>query len=295
MMNTSETAAPSEQDQKHTGIRAALNPAVYLVSLLPAAGVVLLARQDIWWAGLVAATLAVVLLQHAINLFNDVSDWRLGADTEKFDSWIRAHQGDLRAATWHGALSAVAGIAIGIITLAIADKLWILLLATPMVLLGYLYNAGRRPLSYTALGEWVTGLCYGPGVFGCLYLLTFDSLDAPGATGMLTFAALAMALLLSHQPPQIETDRAAGKQSFAVRYGRQLTVRVAWGLFLLTICSFSLAAHLAGNPLLPGVFIALAVSILLLSFRKTPNPRLFMMGASGIFGAALLVTFLPLG
>ena len=270
----------------------ALNPAVYLVSVLPGVGVSLLAHQDIWWAGLFSATFAVVLLQHAINLFNDVSDWRLGADVEKHDSWIRVHRGDLRVAMLHGALSAVAGILLGIATLVVADKLWILLIAAPMVVLGYLYNAGERPLSYTAMGEWVTGLCYGPGVFGCLYLLAYGSIDVPGAIGMLTFGALAMALLLSHQPPQIETDRAAGKHSFAVRYGREITVRVAWGLYLLALFSFALAAHLAGQSLVLDAFLGCAVLVLLLSLPKTPNPRLFMLGANGVFSATLLIALL---
>jgi 1,4-dihydroxy-2-naphthoate octaprenyltransferase len=270
----------------------ALNPAIYLVSVLPGVGVALLAHQDIGWAGLVAATFAVVLLQHAINLFNDVSDWRLGADVEKHDSWVRAHGGDLRMATLHGALSAVAGILLGVATLVLADKLWILLVATPMVMLGYLYNAGERPLSYTSLGEWVTGLCYGPGVFGCLYLLAYGSVDLPGAIGMLTFGALAMALLLSHQPPQIATDRAAGKHSFAVRYGRDMTVRVAWGLYLLALFSFALAAHLAGQSLVLGAFLGCAILVLLLSLPKSPNPRLFMLGANGAFSATLVIALL---
>ena len=66
--------------------------------------------------------------------------------------------------------------------------------------------------------------------------------------------ALAMALLLSHQPPQIETDRAAGKHSFAVRYGREMTVRAAWGLYLLALFSFALAAYLADQALVLGAF-----------------------------------------
>ena len=59
--------------------------------------------------------------------------------------------------------------------------------------------------------------------------------------GMLAFAAFASALLLSHQPPQIETDRAAGKQSFAVRHGAALTRKVALYLQVLTLLSLLFA------------------------------------------------------
>jgi len=266
-----------------TSIWIALNPAIYLISLLPSAGVVLLSPDHIWWAGLISATFAVVLLQHAINLFNDVADWQLGADTEKHDSWIRAHRGNIRVARLHGALSAIAGVALGIATLAAAGKVWILLIASPMVVLGYLYNAGERPLSYTALGEWVTGLCYGPGVFGCMYLLVNDGLTLAAAIGMLTFAALAMGLLLSHQPSQIKTDRAAGKHSFAVRYGREQTIRVAWGLYLLALGSFAVAAYFAARPMELWIFLLASGTVLAFSYRKETSPRLFMFGASGIF------------
>ena len=52
---------------------------------------------------------------------------------------------------------------------------------------------------------------------------------------MIAFAALAVALLLSHQPPQIETDRRAGKLSFAVRFGvctDRFTARLLFAVFL---------------------------------------------------------------
>ena len=271
-----------------TSVWMALNPAIYLVSLLPAAGVFVLSPGDFWWTGLIAATVAVVLLQHAINLFNDVADWQLGADTEKHDSWIRAHQGNIRVARLHGMLSATAGIILGVATLVTAGKVWILLIASPMVVLGYLYNAGERPLSYTALGEWVTGLCYGPGVFGCLYLLVNDGLNLPAVIGMLTFAALAMALLLSHQPPQIETDRAAGKHSFAVRYGYKKTIRFAWGLYLLALGSFAVAAYLAASPMALWVFLLATGTVLAFSYRKETSPRLFMLGAASVFTLTLV-------
>jgi len=270
-----------------TGVGVALNPAIYLVSLLPALGVILLARQEIWWAGLVCATLAVVLLQHAINVFNDVSDWRLGADTEKFDSWILVHGGDTRVALVHGAISALVGTVLGVATLVLGDKLWILWFATPMVLLGYLYNAGRRPLSYTVLGEWVTGLCYGPGVFGCLYLLAFERLDGPGLLGMMTFASLAVALLLSHQPPQIRTDSAAGKHTFAVRYGRTVTVRTSRWLFLLALLSFAGAIWLTGKRSEFFLFLSFAAIGFMIVFRWTPRPKLLLTTAAGVFFASL--------
>jgi len=145
----------------------ALNPAIYLISLLPGLAVVLLAgKQPYWPSGLALATLAVIFLQHAINVFNDLSDWQLGADTEKMDSWVRFHQQNMQVVAIHGLVSFLTGGLLGLYVLHLSDQYWILAIAAPLVLLGYLYNAGSRPLSYNWTGEWVTGICYGPGVFG---------------------------------------------------------------------------------------------------------------------------------
>lgn len=257
----------------------ALNPPIYLVSVLPGLGVPLLARAEIDHPlGLMLATLAVVLLQHAINLFNDAADWRLGADVEKLDSWVRVHQGRPALAVAHGTLSLLAGGLLGLAVLFTQQQLWILFVALPMVGLGYLYNAGSKPLSYTHLGEWVTGLCYGPGVFGCLWLVAGQVPDARMVAGMVAFAALAVALLLSHQPPQIETDRRAGKRSFAVRFGAARTARVARYLFGLALLALSLAA--AGSA--PAITMLLLAALLALAWVVSGpvSPKRILFAAS---------------
>jgi 1,4-dihydroxy-2-naphthoate octaprenyltransferase len=144
----------------------AFNPAIYLVSILPGITVWLLAASPINHSTLWASTFSVVLLQHGINLLNDAKDWQLGADTEKYDSWVRVHHGSISTTFYHGLFSLITGGILGLLILLINQQLWILKFALPLVALGILYNAGRHPLSYTAAGEWATALCYGPGVFG---------------------------------------------------------------------------------------------------------------------------------
>ena len=114
----------------------ALNPAIYLVSVLPAYGVILLTDESIWFAGVIVATIAVVLLQHAINLFNDVSDWRLGADEFKYDSWVRLYDGNTQIVTRHAVVSVAIGMLLGLLVLGASGKYWILFIAAPLMLLG---------------------------------------------------------------------------------------------------------------------------------------------------------------
>jgi 1,4-dihydroxy-2-naphthoate octaprenyltransferase len=279
-------AARSDTDWRH-----ALNPPIYLVSVLPGLGVPLLAPGPLQhWFGLVLATLAVVLVQHAINLFNDAADWRLGADVEKFDSWVRVHGQRPDRAVLHGGLSLLAGGLLGLAVLWQQDQLWILSIALPMVALGYLYNAGTRPLSYTHLGEWVTGFCYGPGVFGCLWLVAGLDPDAAMLAGMTAFAALAVALLLSHQPPQIETDRQAGKLSFAVRFGAARTILVARLLFAVFVASSGIVLVFSA-PWIAALTIFL-VALLLIAYLAggVVDPKRVLLAASGFVALGLLVS-----
>jgi 1,4-dihydroxy-2-naphthoate octaprenyltransferase len=271
----------------------ALTPAIYLVSILPGVGVWQLVRPTgEALPSLVAATLAVVLVQHAINVLNDVADWRLGADVEKWNSWVRVHGEDLVAATYHGWLSFLAGGLLGLATLAWGERLWVLAFALPLVGLGYLYNSGKRPLSYTRLGEWVTGLCYGPGVFGCLWLVTHQDIDFSTLMGCAAFGCLAVALLLSHQPPQIATDRQAGKQSFAARYGAARTYQTARALFLSFLITWGLALRYSQpHSMALALYIVLSCLVFAGTYVKEFGPKYLLLSSTALFAAQAL--FLP--
>ena len=261
--------------------------------MLPGLGVPLLAHGQLSFGlGLALATLAVVLLQHAINLYNDAADWRLGADVEKFDSWVRVHAEQPHLAVRHGTVSLLLGGLLGLLVLWQQSQWWILWLAVPLLVLGYLYNAGPRPLSYTHLGEWVTGVCYGPGVFGCLWFVAGREMDAQWLAGSVAFAALAMSLLLSHQPPQIATDREAGKLSFAVRYGADRTRSVSYGLFVMFVFAIGTGVWLAAPGWQAGLLMLIAAGFAYRLYGVPPNPKRILVAASAfiLLGSWLVVT-----
>jgi 1,4-dihydroxy-2-naphthoate octaprenyltransferase len=262
----------------------ALNPAIYLISILPGVAVWRLAGATSGTCyALLAATFAVVLVQHSINVLNDVSDWRLGADAEKWDSWVRAHGENLTLASFHGWLSFLAGGLLGLVVLYLSSRLWILAIALPMVGLGYLYNSGKKPLSYTRMGEWVTGLCYGPGVVGCLWLLSGAPIDGRCVLAMAAFAALAVALLFSHQPPQIESDLHAGKHSFAVRFGAQQTYRASRLLFMIFLLTYGLSLGArSSSAVLIAIYCVAAGIAAAAALYKNPNPRLILLLATAV-------------
>jgi len=267
----------------------ALNPAIYLVSILPGAGVWQLLRPSgTALAILLIATLAVVLLQHAVNLLNDVTDWRLGADEEKWNSWVHVHDGDLQATRWHGGIAFAAGLLLALLAAALGERVWLFAYALPWIGLGYFYNEGEPPLSYSPMGEWVTGLCYGPGVFGCLWLVTGAGLAAAPLLGALAFGCLAASVLLSHQPPQIETDRLAGKQSFAVRHGEAKTRQAARALLLVFLTSWAAALWLGDVPGLAG-YLAGSALVFAGSWRARFGPGYLLLSTSGLLLVSMLL------
>lgn len=253
------------------------------MSILPGVAVVLLATTAIPHHALWPATFAVVLLQHGINLLNDTKDWQLGADTFKYDSWVRIHSGNLRITFYHGVISLLAGGILGLTVLLLHQQLWVLSFAFPLVILGILYNAGSRPLSYTALGEWATAICYGPGVFGGLWFVAEQPFNTSALLGMIAFAAFSTALLFSHQPPQIDTDRQAGKNSFAVRHGVQCTYLVATLLSFVSLSLLAIACWLSQRFLTASVFTLGTFCGAIWLKTMAPNPKRILLSALSVF------------
>jgi len=182
-------------------------------------------------------------------------------------------------ALWHGWLSAVVGVGLGMAALMLTHRWWVLELAAPFVIVGLAYNLGPYPLAYTSLGEWVTGACYGPGVVLGLWLVATGTCSRVAVGLAVAFAALAMAVLLSHQPPQLLTDLAAGKRSFAVRHGVSTTTRVATSLFLLFCVALVVSMALAGTRFSTVLGVGLG-ALLSASLIGSPRPAKLLFGAS---------------
>ena len=98
------------------------------------------------------------------------------------------------------------------------------------------------------------------------------------------FAAFATALLFSHQPPQIETDRQAGKQCFAVRHGATVTYRVSAVLLATTLGLLALAFGLGSRGLASTLpFVLASVVAVIWVVRVGPNPKRMMLSSTLVF------------
>lgn len=183
---------------------------------------------------LIATIIGALFIQIGTNLSNDYSDARRGADTEDRLGPVRVTAGGLVPpnyvlyATW---------IAFGIATLAgvylVIEAGWqLILIGAASIVAGVLYTGGPRPYGYVGLGEVFVFLFFGVvAVTGSYFVQTSDfSWDAVALS--VPVGLLACAVLMVNNTRDMDTDRRAGKNTLAVRLGRD-RMRTVYALTLL--------------------------------------------------------------
>jgi 1,4-dihydroxy-2-naphthoate octaprenyltransferase len=173
----------------------------------------------------VAAFAVALLLQIAANLANDVADFQRGADTADRLGPPRATQSGLITA---GRMTAATGI---VLVLAAIPGLYLVWRGGwPLALVGLLamlaavaYTAGPKPFGYLGLGELFVFLFFGPvAVVGAAYVMT-GGVSLLAVAASIPMGCLVTAILVVNNLRDIETDRAAGKRTLAVRLGADAT------------------------------------------------------------------------
>ncbi|MHB8510290.1 MAG: 1,4-dihydroxy-2-naphthoate polyprenyltransferase [Candidatus Dormibacteria bacterium] len=210
-----------------------------------------------------AALLVAILLQFAVNYANDYSDFKKGADTAARVGPIRAAASGVvpprqvrLAAITAFALAGLVGLAL---SLAVDPRL--ILVGGASIAAGWLYTGGPRPYGYLGLGEAFVFIFFGlVATCGTVYVqeLRVTGLAVLGGVAM---GALASAILVLNNIRDINTDRDAGKNTLAVRLGRQRSWLMLVALFLLAAAMPVVAAGSSARAVsaLPVLALALAV------------------------------------
>ena len=220
----------------------------------------------------------VVLMQSAVNTFNDYYDYVKGTDTadanvEESDAVLVYNNVDPRAALRLAIGFLVLAFALGTYAIARAG-LVPLVIALVGALFVVLYSAGKSPISYLPLGEAVSGIVMG----GLIPLAVYQVI-----TGILDFKVLLLAIptivgvgliMFTNNTCDIERDIPAGRRTLPVILGRErsrvlyhalivmwvadIVVNVAlWyapGLVVMpfmALAAYPIVAALWANPLTP--------------------------------------------
>jgi 1,4-dihydroxy-2-naphthoate octaprenyltransferase len=115
--------------------------------------------------------------------------------------------------------------------LAVACGAYLAVLAGPEILLigalsiaaGVLYTGGPRPYGYAGLGEVFVFLFFGLVAVNGSYFVQLEDLDGLPIGLSVAVGLLATAILVVNNLRDTETDRRAGKNTLAVKLGRERT------------------------------------------------------------------------
>jgi 1,4-dihydroxy-2-naphthoate octaprenyltransferase len=159
-------------------------------------------------------------LQVGTNYANDYSDGVRGTDAGRAGplrltaSGLVAPSAVKRAAVAAFAAAALAGGA-----LAVAVDLRLLVVGAACIAAGALYTGGPRPYGYAGFGEAAVLVFFGFVATGGSAYVHLERIPVLAVAAALPVGLLACAILLANNVRDVDTDRAAGKRTLAVRLG----------------------------------------------------------------------------
>ncbi len=180
------------------------------------------------WGAFFAALVGSIFIQIGTNLANDYSDAKRGADTADRLGPVRVTASGLvtpqrvMRATW---VAFGIAVACGVYLTVLAG--WVILVIGALsIAAGVLYTGGPRPYGYAGFGEVFVFLFFGLVAVNGSYYVQLEELDALPLGLSISIGFLATAIIVVNNVRDIETDRRAGKNTLAVRIGREAAVRL---------------------------------------------------------------------
>jgi len=174
-----------------------------------------------------AALLAALLLQIGANLANDVFDYKKGVDTEERLGPVRVTQAGLLAP--HQVLT---GMWVTFGTAALLGVYLTLTAGWPVLVIGVLailaaiaYTGGPFPYGYRGFGELFVFLFFGLAAVCGTFYVQARQLIPLAVWAAMPMGFLASAILVVNNLRDLETDRASGRKTLSVRFGRGWTRR----------------------------------------------------------------------
>ena len=171
-----------------------------------------------------------LLAQIVSNFANEYYDYKSGIDSKGREGFRRGvTEGDISPGAMKRATYALLFVACAIgCTLVIWGGWWLVPVGLAIALFALAYSAGPFPLSRIGLGDIAVVVFYGivPVVFTC-YVITgsFENIKMTLPMGF-ALGLLADNVLIVNNYRDVETDRAAGKLTTAVIFGRRVILGV---------------------------------------------------------------------
>lgn len=174
------------------------------------------------WPAL-TALLGALLIQIGTNFANDVFDFKKGADNEERLGPLRVTQAGLLSPN-----EVMVGMWV-IFGLSVVVGLYLVYIGGwPIVVIGILsilsgiaYTGGPFPLGYNGLGDLFVFIFFGLIAVCGTYYVQALTVSPLAIWASIPVGLLATAILVVNNLRDIETDRAVGKKTLAVRFGER--------------------------------------------------------------------------
>ncbi|MGN6254572.1 MAG: 1,4-dihydroxy-2-naphthoate polyprenyltransferase [Solirubrobacterales bacterium] len=226
------------------------------------------------WGAFVAALIGSVFIQIGTNLANDYSDAKRGADSADRLGPVRVTASGLitpqrvMTATW---IAFGVAVACGIYLATVAG--WaIMVIGAFSIAAGVLYTGGPRHYGYEGFGEVFVFIFFGLVAINGSYYVQLEHLDALPLGLSISVGFLATAIIVVNNVRDVETDRRAGKNTLAVRIGREAAVRL-YGLLILGAFAVLPIALVAGEASMLPLIGLLAAPLALKPYRTLEERR----------------------
>jgi 1,4-dihydroxy-2-naphthoate octaprenyltransferase len=210
-----------------------------------------------------SALFGALFIQIGTNYVNDASDFLRGADTSSRIGPPRMAQLGLitpKQLYFGAALCFLLATAFGLYLIYSAG--WpVLVIGVASILAAIAYTAGPMPLAYFGLGDLFVLIFFGFVAVAGTYFVHGNEVTAQiyifgGAVG-----AHAMALIAVNNIRDIETDKAVGKRTIAVRIGEQNSKLYISALLYSPYLLVSWLAITERAPFLLAVFLSLPLAL----------------------------------
>jgi len=205
---------------------------------------------------LLLTQIGVLALHVATNSLNDYFDYQSGNDLINQEA-NRPFSGGApylvqgllqpRAVYRFGLGALILGSGIGFV-LAYLRGWGIIPLGLVGVGAAYFYVEPRVKLAFRGLGEFITGLCFGPLVVMGTYYVQVQKISSGAIVAGIAIGFLITNVLFINQFPDREADRAVGKDHWVVRLGKKKAAKVFAFLVAAVYISVALGILLGVLP-----------------------------------------------
>lgn len=232
----------------------------------------------------VLATIGVMLLHLASNVFNDFFDWASGTDQAN-TSYFQKYSGGSRAIEL-GLITerATRVVAIGLLLASAGIGVYLTFQAGRGVLIfglaglfaGFFYTAPPlRLVARRGLGELAIAVTFGPLITGGMFYTLTGTFSWTSLLLGLPIGLLTANILLINQVPDMEADASTGKNHLVVTFGKENAILI-YALMVGAAGSISLLlAYQLGNAwlALPVVILAIYGAYIVRYFRQHLHRR----------------------